>query len=372
MVARVRRQSHASSLDAYRAASGPVFALFEQAEQRREHNAAQRVDPWTVPAATRAECVCAWNAFALQVLGNCLADANARTRAGARGFVPRGTAEQVRAFYEPVEGWSDRTHFARADPSYTIDVPLPAPLPRWSEDTRRSPAHLAGLRHAMRSLIGHAAAALELLPAAADGEARTQVLARIRTAYAAAESRARIAEELCGAGPVPPAHAFAEAYVRDAIERFSLLGQVIADPALAEQADVTVHRPLDLGAGQRKVIKPSRGRRRRLGAKERTLLQVASDPRHPFPQRHEAVIAMCRGRTPIGELVELYDWLDVGALREIFVFGLLSRPEAEAVQMMARIAREDPDAQVRHVALLWLRTSRHKDAARLATQLRIG
>ena len=372
LMARVRRELPAADLDAYRAASLPVFELWEHVERRRQECRNEGLDAWQVPPATRAELVCAWNAFVLQVLGNCLLDADYRGQPSTRGFVPRGTAEQIRQFYQEVEGWMVRAHQARANPAYTADVPLPATLPRWSEDDHRSSSHLAGLRHAMRAVRGHAESALALLPDDVPGQPRQQAhLARIRQAHAVAQSRARYAEEMFGPGPASPAHAFAEAYVRDAIERYYLLGQVVADPFLADKGDIAAHRPVDLGAGKGAAVvkKTPRRRRGRLGNRERELLKVASDERLPFARRQDAVIEACRGRTPVGELIALYDWLEIGALREMLVFGLLNRPEPEAVRMMVRIAREDPDAQVRHIARFWLRSSRHKDAPVLLASL---
>lgn len=372
LAARLRREIPATGLDAYRAASLPVFELWEQVEQRRRACSDEGLDPWMVPPATRTELVCGWNAFVLQVLGNCILDADYRADPATRGFVPRGTAEQILHFYQEVERWMIRAHQARNNPAYTIDISLPATLPRWSDDDQRSDAHVAGLRHAMRALRGHAESALAFFPDDVPGDPRKQAhLARIRQAHAAAQDRARYAEELCGAGPQPQSHVFAEAYLRDAIERFYVLGQVLADPALAEKTDLAAHRPVDLGAGAgaRVVKKVRRVRRRRMGQREQDMVKVASDSRLPFAQRQDAVIEACRGRTPIKELLALYDWLDVGALREMLVFGLLSRPEPEAAEMMARIAREDPDPQVRHVARFWLRSSRHKEAPRLLAQL---
>jgi hypothetical protein len=375
LVARVRREIPGTGLEEYRRGSMPVFELWEQAEERRRAATDEGLDPWMVPPATRISLVCAWNAFVLQVLGNCILDADYRADPATRGFVPRGTAAQILQFYQEVEGWMIRAHQARANPSYAIDIPLPAALPRWIDDDSRSAAHVAGLRHAMRALRGHAESAMAFFPDDVPGHPKKQAhLARIRQAYAAAEDRARYAEELCGTGPGPQSHVFAEAYLRDSIERFYELGQALADPHLAEKADIAAHRPVDLGAGSgaRVVKKAPRARRRRMGTREADMIKVASDHRLPFARRQDAVIEACRGRVPIGELIALYDWLDVGALREMLVFGLLSRPEREAVEMMARIAREDPDPQVRHIARFWLRSSRHKEAPRLLAQLPHG
>lgn len=373
LAARVRRELPATDLEAYRRASLPVFELWEHVEQARLQARDEGLDAWRVPPSARTELVCAWNAFVLQVLGNCILDADYQGDPATRGFVPRGTAAQIRQFYQEVEGWMMRARHARANPSYVVDVPLPAALPRWSEDEHRSRSHLAGLRHAMRAIRGHAESALALLPDDAPGDAAKQAqLARIRQAHGVARDRARFAEEMLGPGT--GAHAFAEAYVRDAIERFYLLGQAAADPVLAEKGTLAAHRPLDLGAGSgAAVVKkaPRRGRGK-LGSRERDLVKVASDERLPFVRRQDAVLEACRGRTPIGELVALYDWLEIGALREMLVFGLLSRPEPEAVRMMARMAREDPDPQVRHVARFWLRSSRHKDAPVLIAALPHG
>ncbi|HST62496.1 MAG TPA: hypothetical protein VLK84_27575 [Longimicrobium sp.] len=375
LVARVRRELPATDLDAYRRASLPVFELWEAAEARRQACRDEGLDAWQVPPATRTELACAWNAFVLQVLGNCILDADYQGDPSTKGFLPRGTAAQIRQFYHEVERWMIRTHQARSNPAYTPDIPLPVPLPRWDEDPHRSASHLAGLRHGMRAVRGHAEAALAALPEDVPGDARKQAqLARIRQAYAVARCRALHAEELLGAGHASPAHAFAEAYLRDAIERFYLLGQVLSDPALADGTDISAHRPVDLGAGKGATVvnRTRRTRRPKMGPREREHVTIASDERLPFTRRQDAVLEACRGRTPIAELIALYEWLEIGALREMLVFGLLSRTEPEAVRMMARIAREDPDPQVRHVARFWLGHSRHRDVPMLLATLPHG
>src|SRR5687768_14697282 len=163
-VAKVQGEVPAAELDALRRASAPVFELLEQVERRRLECSIDGLDPWTVPPATRAAFLCAWNAFVLQTLGSELLDADYRMEPRTPHFVPPVTARQVLGFYEPVEGWVNRAWQAQANPDYALDVQVPAPLSAWEPTEPFPPAHLDGLLHALRSVRDHADAAMAFLP----------------------------------------------------------------------------------------------------------------------------------------------------------------------------------------------------------------
>ncbi len=224
----------ATTLEAYRRASLPVFEVMDLAEARRLECATAGLNPWTVPPATRTELLCAWNAYVLQTLGNELLDADYEASPATAGYVPPATARQVLAFYEQVEEWLDRARRAHASPDYRLDMEVPADLPGWSVAHPSTPGHLAGVLRAMRAVGEHTAAAMAFLPDEAPGDDEQQAqLNRIRQLHASAESKARYATDLLGAGATREVQARLEPYARDAIELFYTVGQLAADPWLA-------------------------------------------------------------------------------------------------------------------------------------------
>lgn len=373
IVARLRGEIPAAALEAYRRASGAVFELFEQVERGRLEAAIDGLDPWSVPPAKRTAFLCAWNAFVLQTLGNEILDADYRGDPPTYGHVPPATARQVRAFYEPVEGWVNRAYQAQANPDYRLDLAVPARLPAWEGGETAAPAQLQGLLHALRTLLGHADAAMTSLPETiADAPDRQAQLNRIRQLHAGARARARYAEELAGVDPVPEVLAKAGAHARDAVEQVSLLGQLVADPGLAEApapAALPPARDVPRLMGLRGDRPSASGA---LGKRWTWFVKVALDTTAALPHRTLAVAQACWSGTPIGELVVLYDRLETRALRERLLFGLGVRKEVQAVEMLARVAREDPDPALRRTALYWLRVSRHERAPALVEQLTAG
>ncbi|HEX6909043.1 MAG TPA: hypothetical protein VF142_01535 [Longimicrobium sp.] len=228
----VQGEVSTETLEAYRRASAPVFELMERVEGHRQASVIDGLTPWTLPPATRAELLCAWNAFVLQTLGNDIMDADSAEHPPTAGYVPPVTAQQVMAFFTEVEGWVDRARQAQANPDDALDVPVPALLPAWCEADPCPPSHLRGLLQAMRAVGEHAAAALAALPqTAADPEQRRQ-LNRIRQLYASAQGKARYATDMHGHDPPPDVQERAEPYARQAVEMFYELGQLIADPTL--------------------------------------------------------------------------------------------------------------------------------------------
>lgn len=234
MFARMQGEVATTALEAYRRASLPVFELMDRVEARRQACAMDGLTPWTIPPATRAEFLCAWNAFVLQTLGNDILDADYADYPATAGFVPPVTADQVLAFFAQVEGWVDRAQQAAASPEYVLDVRVPAQLPAWSDVEPCPPSHLRGLLKAMRSVGEHAAAAMAFLPESVPDAGQQTQLHRIRQLHASAQSKARYAADLHGVDPPPEVHDRTEPYAREAIEMFYRLGQLIADPALAD------------------------------------------------------------------------------------------------------------------------------------------
>ena len=261
MFARFQGEVPGATLEAYRRASLPVFELMDQVEARRDACAADGLNPWTIPPATRAEFLCAWNAFVLQTLGNDILNADYTEYPDTAGYVPPVTADQLMSFFGQVEGWLDRAHQAHASPDYRLDIGVPAALPPWSEVEPCPPSHLRGLIKAMGAVGEHAAAAMRFLPDAApegpEQQERQRQINRIRQLYASAQSKARYAADLHGHDPPSDVQDRVEPYAREAIELFYELGQLIADPALAGGGAADAGRDGAGSAGAKPPLLPS-------------------------------------------------------------------------------------------------------------------
>ncbi|HEU4562283.1 MAG TPA: hypothetical protein VFS20_30920 [Longimicrobium sp.] len=230
----LRGEVSAAALEAYRRASGLVYELIAESEHRRHNYAVAGIDAWSVPPALRAEAICAWNAYALQTVGDAIVDADYQESPATARYVPHETAQQVLRFYVEVEGWLNLAHQARANPAFRLKVNVPAPLPRWGT-APLSRAQLRGVLAAMRSLESHASAAVASLSnPEPEHRAWKGQLATIAQAHASAVTTARYADELCGSELVPEVHRRAEPHVKRAIEQLHRVAQLAADPHRAE------------------------------------------------------------------------------------------------------------------------------------------
>lgn len=236
---RVRAWFHfetpATLLQAYRRASPSVAEVMDLAQARRLECAIDGLLPWTMPPAVQAELLCAWNAFALQTLGDAILDADYDAGPRTRGFVPPRSAQQAQAFYAEVEAWLTRAREARANSAFLLNVPVPAPLPGWIDSAVEPvPRSLAeGLLRAMATLEEHSAAALALLPQTAADPLWQPQIRSFRRSCTSAQARGRLALDLhrTGSREVDPKML---AHVRAAIELHYELGQRVTwHPALA-------------------------------------------------------------------------------------------------------------------------------------------
>ncbi len=244
LVCLVQGEVSADTLEAYRRASLAVLDLLDQAEQERLAAAAEGKNPWTIPPAKQAELACSWNAFVLQTLGNAFLDADYRDQPATAGFVPPITADQVLRFYTPVEGWLTRAQQAHADPSYRLDLAIPADLPPWSEVEPCPNSHLHGMQEAMRAIRDHAQSAMNLLENA-QGLTPEQEKQRgvIRGLFAAATTKARYADDMHGQNPTRDVHERMEEHLKVAIEQMFRVGQLAAMPQRADQRNAPTAPP---------------------------------------------------------------------------------------------------------------------------------
>jgi HEAT repeat protein len=92
------------------------------------------------------------------------------------------------------------------------------------------------------------------------------------------------------------------------------------------------------------------------GDREREwLLGVAGDATEPVEAREQAVFWLGQsGYLSITQLESLYDSMEESVLREKVIFSLSQMPNSEAVDLLIKIAREDPDPELRRHAVFWL------------------
>lgn len=233
----------AETLEAYRRAGNSVHDLLHQVESQRLDCKIQKLNPWTMPPALQAQLLCTWNAFALQTLGNEFLEADYHFNPATVGYVPPKTAEQILAFYTQVESWLSRARQAQSNPSYTLDVQIPAQLPNWSEVEPCPRSHLEGMRAAVKSMRNHTEAAIIVFESDNLPADKQAIVARLRQMQAEAMTKADYAEQLWGDRISDALHEQIETYAKDAIERYYQLGQLLAMPQLVELMLQTPRRP---------------------------------------------------------------------------------------------------------------------------------
>ena len=224
----------ADMLEAYRRAGNSVFDLVRQAEAQRLDCKIQGLNPWTVPPALKAQLLCTWNAFALQTLGNEFLEADYQFNPATVGYVPATTAEQILAFYAQVEGWLCRARQAQSNPSYLLDVGVPAKLPAWSPVKFCPRSHLEGMRAAAKAMRNHTEAAMVVFESDNLPAEKQATVARLRQIQAEAMTKADYAEQLWSDRMSNTLHEQIESYSKDAIKHYYKLGQLVAMPQLVE------------------------------------------------------------------------------------------------------------------------------------------
>lgn len=233
MVARLQGEIPADVVEAYRRAGAEVYALLDDLETLRLEATAAGLDAWSIEPATQAALLCGWNAFALQLVADQLLDADYEANPATVGYLPAVTSEQALAFYGQVPGWLERARRAQSNPGFSLDLAVPAPLPPWAAAEPCPRVHLAAMRAATAQLRRHATAGMAGFHAALDDETRRATHDAVHEVLAEAEASANYAERLW-APEIPAAiHEDIERHSKHAVERFYLLGQLVAMPALA-------------------------------------------------------------------------------------------------------------------------------------------
>lgn len=237
MCAALTGEVPADTLEAYRRASLAVYDALERCQAHRTSAKEQWQNAWTLPAATQAEILCTWNAFVLQTLGDRLLDADYANDPDTKGFVLPITADQILRFYGQVEEWLNRAQQAHYNPDYKLDVAVPVELPAWSDVEPCPNAHLFGMMEALQAVRDHTEATLIFLNSSPPhNKEQEKSLNAIRQLHAAAQTKARYADEMMGSDPSRDVHERVKEHVKEAIEQYYLLGQFLAMPDLAAKS----------------------------------------------------------------------------------------------------------------------------------------
>src|SRR5512146_3133515 len=210
------------------------------AERLRADLAAFGGSQWIARSHQASQLLCAWNAFALQTLGDQLVEADHQADPRTAGFLPPVTAEQAAVFLGEVEQWSARARRAASDETYdiTAEIAVPAPLPEWVKAEPCPRAHLTAMLAAARAMRGRAEAALADLAKAPPPRDRADAASRLKGMAAEADSVVSFGESLWSPDATDEVHEKVENSLRRGIAAWYRLGQLLAVPALLEKPEI--------------------------------------------------------------------------------------------------------------------------------------
>jgi hypothetical protein len=231
----------AATVEAYRRAGAAAYIDQADAERVRSELVLSGRSIWTALPHEASQLLCAWNAFALQTLGDELVEADYRADPRTVGYLPKVTAEQAAAFLGEVEHWAARARRAACDETYdvTAEVTVPAPLPQWFEAEPCPRAHLDAMMAAGRAMRGRVEAALDDLTKAKPPEGRADAPDRLFGMAAEANTAIDFAESLWSPEAGPELHERVEESLRRGIAAYYRLGQLLAAPMLLDR-DIAV------------------------------------------------------------------------------------------------------------------------------------
>ena len=240
LAAAMRGEIAATTVEAYRRAGAAAYQDMLDAEQLRADLAASGGSQWIARSHQASQLLCAWNAFALQTLGDQLVEADYQADPRTAGFLPPVTAEQAAVFLGEVEQWSARARRAASDETYdiTAEIAVPAPLPEWVEVEPCPRAHLTAMLAAARAMRGRAEAALADLVKAPPPRAKANAGSRVKGLAAEADSVVSFGESLWSPDATDEVHEKVENSLRRGIAAYYRLGQLLAMPALLDHAEI--------------------------------------------------------------------------------------------------------------------------------------
>jgi hypothetical protein len=227
----------AATVEAYRRAGAAAYSDQADAERVRSELVLSGRSVWTAHPHEASQLLCAWNAFALQTLGDELVEADYRADPRTAGYLPKVTAEQAAGFLGEVEHWSARARRAACDETYDVaaEIAVPAPLPGWVEAEPCPRAHLDAMLAAGRAMRGRIEAALDDMTKAEPPTDREGAPDRLFGMAAEADTAIDFAESLWSPEAGPELHERVEDSLRRGIAAYYRLGQLLAAPMLLDR-----------------------------------------------------------------------------------------------------------------------------------------
>lgn len=151
-------EQNARALEALRQAGKAAYHEAMLADQLREELAAGGTPLWHAPTVAGSQLLAAWNAMALQTLGETLLDAAYAANPRTVGYVPRETFGQAWSWLSGVDAWLIRARQARGRSRYdvTAELELPAVLAVGRAAVGCSPEHRDSMIEAATALRRHA------------------------------------------------------------------------------------------------------------------------------------------------------------------------------------------------------------------------
>jgi hypothetical protein len=224
----------AATVEAYRRAGAAAYSDQADAERVRSELVLSGRSVWTARPHEASQLLCAWNAFALQTLGDELVEADYRADPRTAGYLPKVTAEQAARFLGEVEHWSARARRAACDQTYDVaaEIAVPAPLPGWVEAEPCPRAHLDAMLAAGRAMRGRIEAALDDMTKAEPPPDQADAPDRLFGRAAEADTAIDFAESLWSPEAGPELHERVEESLRRGIAAYYRLGQLLAAPML--------------------------------------------------------------------------------------------------------------------------------------------
>ena len=232
-MAAVHGEVSVEQLEGFVLAGAGVYEQYLMTERTRGQLASAGTHPWAAGPQISARLLCTWNAHVLHTLGATLLDADFEAQPSTRGFVPPVTAQQAWAWFTEVEPWLAAARQAELG-AVALPEPLPADLPPWVVVEPCPVPHL----HAMLTIATHLDELLEAslgtvssLPCDEVDAAR---LLKIRQLAVAAHSAVDYCQKLGNASADQRLHELIEQRLHRALELQFHLGQLLADPTLAD------------------------------------------------------------------------------------------------------------------------------------------
>ena len=103
---------------------------------------------------------------------------------------------------------------------------------------------------------------------------------------------------------------------------------------------------------------------------KRWLLALATESNEPMELREKAIFWTGQMRQSTSDMVELYDRIADGRLRERLIFALSQkRRDPDAMDKLMQIVTDDPDRKLRRKAIFWLGQSRDPRAIEFLAEL---